>query len=97
MADVATIGLLQQRAIQDGNVLSRQLQHALDSRILIEQAKGVLAERLQISMDAAFITMRAGARHQNQRLSALAETIISGSDRTTPASPGAHTTTRHRA
>ncbi|MFI1991071.1 ANTAR domain-containing protein [Actinoplanes sp. NPDC020271] len=88
MADVATIGLLQQRAIQDGNILTQQLQNALNSRILIEQAKGVLAERLQISMEDAFTTMRNGARNQNQRLVALAETIISGSDRTARPSPG---------
>jgi transcriptional regulator with GAF, ATPase, and Fis domain len=80
MADVATIGLLQQRAIRDGNALARQLQNALNSRVLIEQAKGVLAERLQISMEDAFTIMRTGARNHNQRLATLAETIISGSD-----------------
>ncbi|WP_433789686.1 GAF and ANTAR domain-containing protein [Actinoplanes sp. CA-252034] len=80
MADVATIGLLQQRAIHDSSVLTQQLQNALNSRILIEQAKGVLAERLQISMEDAFTTMRNAARNHNQRLATLAETIISGSD-----------------
>ena len=88
MADVATIGLLQQRAIRDRDVVTQQLQNALNSRILIEQAKGVLAERLRISMEDAFTIMRTGARNHNQRLGLVAEAIISGSDLTTMPIPG---------
>lgn len=88
MADVATIGLLQQRAIHDRDVVTQQLQNALNSRILIEQAKGVLAERLRISMEDAFTTIRTGARSRNLRLVALAEAIVSGSDQATPPVPG---------
>jgi hypothetical protein len=88
MADVATIGLLQQRAIHDRDIVTQQLQNALNSRILIEQAKGVLAERLRISMEDAFTTMRTGARSRNLRLVALAEAIVSGSDQATPPVPG---------
>ena len=88
MADVATIGLLQQRAIRDRDVVTQQLQNALNSRILIEQAKGVLAERLRISMEDAFTIMRTGARNHNQRLGLVAEAIISGSYLTTMPIPG---------
>lgn len=87
MADVATIGLLQQRAIHDRDVVTRQLENALNSRILIEQAKGVLAERLQVSMEDAFTTMRTGARNRNLRLVALAEAIVSGSDQAATPAP----------
>jgi GAF domain-containing protein len=89
MADVATIGLLQQRAIQDRDVVTRQLENALNSRILIEQAKGVLAERLQVSMEDAFTTMRTGARSRNLRLVALAEAIVNGSDQAATPAPRA--------
>ena len=62
LADVATIGLLQQRAIRRRDALTEQLQSALNSRILIEQAKGVLAERLNISVNDAFALLRTSAR-----------------------------------
>ncbi len=88
MADVATIGLLQQRAIHDRDVVTQQLENALNSRILIEQAKGVLSERLRISMEDAFTIMRTGARNRNQRLAALAEAIVSGSDPAAKSVPG---------
>src|SRR5690242_7807708 len=62
LADVATIGLLQQRAIHRRDVVTEQLQAALNGRILIEQAKGVLAERLRLPVDQAFTVLRSGAR-----------------------------------
>jgi transcriptional regulator with GAF, ATPase, and Fis domain len=80
LADVATIGLLQQRAIHRRDVLTEQLQTALNSRVLIEQAKGVLAERLHVDMADAFTLLRNGARSHNRRLSELAQAIIDGTE-----------------
>jgi GAF domain-containing protein len=85
LADVATIGLLQQRAIRRRDVLTEQLQTALNSRILIEQAKGMLAERLQVDMDEAFRLLRSHSRNQNRRLSELAQAIVDGSEQIPPA------------
>lgn len=84
LADVATIGLLQQRAIQRRDVLTEQLQSALNSRILIEQAKGVLAERLHLDMADAFTLLRHHARSTNRRLSELAQAVLDGSVRIPP-------------
>lgn len=78
LADVATIGLLQQRAIHRRDVLTEELQTALNSRVMIEQAKGVLAERMQIDMDRAFDVLRSYSRNHNRRLSELAEAIVDG-------------------
>jgi GAF domain-containing protein len=80
LADVATIGLLQQRAIHHRDVVTEQLQTALNSRVLIEQAKGVLAERLNLPIDEAFTVLRGGARSRNRRLSELAQAIVDGSE-----------------
>ena len=66
LADAATISLLQNRALRDARLLSEQLQHALTSRVVIEQAKGVLCERWQTSMDQAFARLRGYARATNQ-------------------------------
>jgi GAF domain-containing protein len=80
LADVATIGLLQQRAIHRRDTLTEQLQTALNSRILIEQAKGVLAERLQVEMAEAFTLLRGSARSRNLRLSELARAVVEGTE-----------------
>lgn len=79
LADAATIGILQQRTISQSEVVARQLQAALTSRVVIEQAKGVVAERLQISTDDAFGVLRAAARSHNLLLSDLAREVASGS------------------
>ncbi len=80
LADVATIGILQARAIRDRETLAEQLQTALNSRIIIEQAKGVIAERRQLGMDRSFTLLRDAARTSNRRLSDLARAIVDGSE-----------------
>jgi hypothetical protein len=77
-ADVATIGLLGERAAREQTLLSQQLQIALNTRVLIEQAKGMLAERGGESMDRAFTTMRAYARANNRKLTDVAHAVING-------------------
>ncbi len=66
LADIATIGILQERALSDARVVTSQLETALESRIVIEQAKGVVAERNQVSIDAAFAQLRGYARSHNR-------------------------------
>ena len=78
LADIATIGVLQARAIQDGKVVAAQLQTALESRVAIEQAKGVLAEYVGVSVDDAFTMLRAYARSQNVKLTDAARRVVSG-------------------
>ncbi len=80
LADVATIGLLQQRAIRRRDAITEQLQTALNSRVLIEQAKGVLAERLHMDVADAFTLLRTAARSHNRRLSELAQAIVDGTE-----------------
>ena len=79
MADVATIGILQQRAIHDSHQVAGQLQTALESRIAIEQAKGILSERMTINVDAAFTLLRDHARANNTKLTDTARQVVSGS------------------
>ncbi|HWL99913.1 MAG TPA: GAF and ANTAR domain-containing protein [Nocardioidaceae bacterium] len=79
MADVATVGLIQERSIAASELLATQLQTALTSRVQLEQAKGVLAERTGLPMDQAFRLMRDYARGRGRRLSDVAAQIIHGS------------------
>ena len=76
LADVATVAIIQQRAIQNGEELAAQLQTALNSRVAIEQAKGLLAGRLGLDMPAAFTLLRAYARATQQLLSAVAQALV---------------------
>jgi transcriptional regulator with GAF, ATPase, and Fis domain len=76
MADVATIGLLQEKAIHRGELLTEQLQGALNSRIVIEQAKGVIAQAYRVSVDHAFVAMRGYARRTNRRLNDVAYAVV---------------------
>jgi GAF domain-containing protein len=76
LADVATIGLLQARAMRDREVLTEQLQNALNTRIVIEQAKGVLAQIHQGTPDQAFDLMRKHCRSHNVRLSDIAFAVV---------------------
>jgi GAF domain-containing protein len=78
LADVATIGVLQQRALRRAEELAEQLQSALTGRIVIEQAKGVLAERGRLDMGAAFRRIRAHARNHNLLLTGVAADIVNG-------------------
>ena len=78
MADIATIGILQQRAIHQAQESMEQLQVALTSRIMIEQAKGVLAERAGLAMEESFERLRAYARASNRRLSDVAQDLLEG-------------------
>jgi GAF domain-containing protein len=78
LADVATIALLQERGIREARVLNEQLQSALHSRVLIEQAKGVLAERRQVDVGRAFELLRSHARSTNQKLGDVAIAVIEG-------------------
>lgn len=78
LADMATIGLLQERAVTEQAVLAEQLQGALHSRIVIEQAKGVLAERLNLDPDTSFAVMRRFARGTGRPLLTVASRVIDG-------------------
>jgi GAF domain-containing protein len=76
LADVATIGILQHRAAHRSAQIAEQLQTALNSRLIIEQAKGVVAERGQLEMDAAFDLLRRYARTNRIGLSDTARRIV---------------------
>ncbi|WP_328604706.1 GAF and ANTAR domain-containing protein [Amycolatopsis sp. NBC_00345] len=79
MVDVATIGLLQARTIRHHEILVEQLQTALGSRVIIEQAKGFVAERLTLEMDQAFAVLRRYARSHNRKLSEVAAEVVARS------------------
>jgi GAF domain-containing protein len=79
LADVATIALLQHRAVLEAQVLNEQLNDALNSRIVIEQAKGMLAERQGLEIEGAFKLLRNHARNHNELLADVARSVIDGS------------------
>jgi transcriptional regulator with GAF, ATPase, and Fis domain len=76
LADVATISILQQRSIARAEAVTEQLQGALNSRIVIEQAKGALSQRESISVDEAFVLLRARARSERRRLLDVAGEVL---------------------
>jgi GAF domain-containing protein len=75
LADVATIGILHERVAREGPILAEQLHRALDSRIFIEQAKGMIAHSRSITMDAAFAVLRNHARNKNLTIRSVAKEI----------------------
>jgi GAF domain-containing protein len=88
LADVATIGILQERAVRQQEVVAGQLQVALNSRVVIEQAKGILAERLRVTPDEAFLILRRYARDHNHPLTKLAGDVTRGTARIAPGKQG---------
>jgi len=76
LADVATIGLLQEQTIHRAEILTEQLQGALNSRVVIEQAKGALARTHNIDVDTAFTLLRAYARNHNRKLVDVAHAVL---------------------
>ena len=88
LADIATIAILQHRKIAEADAINDQLNNALTSRIVIEQAKGIVAEREQLDMPDAFDRLRAFARSHNRRLHDVASEIVGGTlDIHDPATP----------
>jgi GAF domain-containing protein len=79
VADVATIGIFQHRASLEAQLLATQLTHVLNSRIRLEQAKGMLAERMNLDMEQSFAALRNHARNHHLRLSDVAQSVIDGS------------------
>ena len=78
LADLTTIAIVQAHAVDGAHEVIEQLQTALDTRVAIEQAKGIVAEHSKLDVEAAFERIRGHARSSNVRLSELAEKIISG-------------------
>ncbi len=78
LADVATIAILQQRSIARSTQLADQLQSALNSRVIIEQAKGVVAEFGQLDMNGAFAALRTYSRDHNRKLADVAADVVVG-------------------
>jgi GAF domain-containing protein len=82
-AHVATIAILQHRAMLDATTLNTQLDHALTSRVIIEQAKGIITGAMHCGMDEAFRRLRAHSRNHNMALTEIAAAIVEGTLRLT--------------
>jgi GAF domain-containing protein len=78
LADAATIAILQDQAVREAQTVAAQLNGALTSRVAIEQAKGILAERAKVDMQEAFSRLRRYARDHNRELSVVAKELING-------------------
>jgi GAF domain-containing protein len=77
LAHVASVALVAERALSDSSAINEQLQRALRSRVVLEQAKGVLAERGHLDMAEAFAALRGYARDSNAKLSDVAQRLVS--------------------
>ena len=105
LADVASIAIVQDQATREAAIREGQLQHALNSRIAIEQAKGMIAERDSVDMDAAFSILRRFARNNNRGLTEVAGALVAGTlnvdtlarDRRPPSTATASKSRRDRA
>ncbi|MCS5721034.1 GAF and ANTAR domain-containing protein [Herbiconiux sp. CPCC 203407] len=91
LADVATIGILQERPLRDTTLVTDQLQRALDSRVIIEQAKGVIAAQTGANLHTAFAILRDYARSNHLNLSTVAEEVA---ERTLTLPASEHLTTQ---
>jgi len=80
LADVASIAIMQQRTVEDALVVKAQLQRALDSRIIIEQAKGIVAQAYDVDVNDAFKLIRAYSRAQSVRLADFAHRLVTSKD-----------------
>jgi GAF domain-containing protein len=78
LADVATIAILQHQSSLAALTLNEQLSRALTSRIIIEQAKGMISESLRCNMDDAFARLRAHSRNHNLGLTSVANSVVDG-------------------
>jgi hypothetical protein len=76
LAHVASVALVQDKAVADRDIVVEQLQTALSSRVVLEQAKGFLAQRGSLDMDDAFSALRSYARENNLRLTDLARAVV---------------------
>jgi GAF domain-containing protein len=77
-ADLAALSILQHQASEEAQRLNEQLSAALSSRVVIEQAKGVISERAGVHLDEAFARLRAYARNHNLRLTDVARAAVDG-------------------
>ncbi|MFD6291296.1 ANTAR domain-containing protein [Streptomyces sp. NPDC060205] len=87
LADFAAIPILQQRELRRQMRLTEQLETALESRILVEQAKGALAQQRRITVDEAFALLRDHARSRRRRISAVAREVLDGTGELSLAEP----------
>lgn len=76
LTDVASIGMLHERAIRQRDLLTQQLQTTLNNRLTIEQAKGILAQRGGITVDEAFELLRTYSHSRNQKLTDVADAVV---------------------
>lgn len=77
LAHVASVAIVHGHAVADANAIADQLQRALTSRVVLEQAKGVIAQRGELDMDDAFEVLRRFARDHNQRLADVGRAVVS--------------------
>ena len=75
LADVASVSLVNEKASDDADLINQQLQHALDSRVAIEQAKGIIAQALSLDMTDAFALLRGYARNNQTPINQVAQAL----------------------